>query len=72
MPFTFSNGITLPAGTYVSAAGGLIATDEESFEHPGVFDPFRFSRRRAAEGDGARWVATSTRYLMFGDGKQAW
>lgn len=45
-PFTFSNGITIPAGTLVSAPSGVIHKDEELYPNPEEFDGFRFVRLR--------------------------
>lgn len=41
--FTFSNGLKVPKGANLSCAAIALHSDEEIYEHPDVFDPFRFS-----------------------------
>ncbi|KAH9004862.1 cytochrome P450 [Lactarius hengduanensis] len=69
-PFTFSNGITVPAGTYVAAPVGAIHTDEEVYSNPDEFDGFRFARlRESSEGPVAskhQAGVTSPAHLSFG------
>jgi len=76
-PFTFSNGVTVPAGTLVSVPASAIHTDEEIFPNPEEFDGFRFAKLRERDGDAmavARYQATSTSWnnLEFGHGRHAW
>jgi cytochrome P450 len=75
-PFTFSNGITIPAGTLVAAALSAIHTDEEIYPSPDEFDGFRFSKLREQGGDrmGSRHQmgTTSATLMTFGHGRQAW
>ncbi|KAH9043925.1 cytochrome P450 [Lactarius pseudohatsudake] len=74
-PFTFSNGITVPAGTYVAAPVGAIHTDEEVYTNPDEFDGFRFARlRESSEGPVAskhQAGVTSPAHLSFGHGRHA-
>ncbi|KAH9063633.1 cytochrome P450 [Lactarius vividus] len=74
-PFTFSNGITIPAGTYVAAPLSAIHTDEEVYSNPDEFDGFRFARlRESSEGPvGSKHQAgvTSPAHLSFGHGRHA-
>jgi len=74
--FTFSNGITIPAGTVVLAAINGIHTDSEIYPNPEVFDGFRFAKLRESNGGGmaSRHQAgtTSAIHLPFGHGRHAW
>jgi len=73
--FTFSNGITIPAGTVVLAAINGIHTDSEIYPNPEVFDGFRFAKLRESDGGGmaSRHQAgtTSAIHLPFGHGRHA-
>jgi cytochrome P450 len=75
-PFTFSNGVTIPAGTIVAIPRLAIHTDEEIYPNPHEFDGFRFSKLREKEGDGTaarhQAVATSADHLTFGLGRHTW
>jgi len=73
-PFTFSNGVTIPAGTLVAVPRSAIHMDGEIYSNPEQFDGFRFSKLR--EGDIAKTshqaVTTSPEFLAFGFGRHAW
>ena len=75
-PFTFSNGITVPAGILVGAPLSAVHTDGEIYPNPGEFDGFRFAKLRECgeDGMGSRHQAgtTSTTHLSFGHGRHAW
>ena len=75
-PFTFSNGVTIPAGTLVALPLRAIHTDAEIHTNPQEFDGFRFSKLRGQEGDTAvakhQTVSTSAEHLAFGLGRRAW
>ncbi|KAH9070838.1 cytochrome P450 [Lactarius deliciosus] len=75
-PFTFSNGITVPAGTYVAAPVGAVHADEEVYTNPDEFDGFRFARlRESSEALAAskhQAGVTSPAHLSFGHGRHAW
>jgi cytochrome P450 len=75
-PFTFSNGVTVPAGTYVSIPASATHTDERIYPNPDEFDGFRFSKPREGEGDtiSSRYqsVSPSSEHLPFGLGRHAW
>jgi len=53
-PFTFSNGVTVPAGTLMSIPSNAAHRDERRFTNPDVFDGFRFAKLRESEGDKKR------------------
>jgi len=74
-PFTFSNGVTVPAGTLVAVPVGVINQDGETFPKPEEFDGFRFAKLRERDGpDVARHQALSPSMenLSFGYGRHAW
>ena len=71
--FTFSDGTFIPKGTSVVAAARCLHLDDEYYDNPHVFDPFRFANMRDDEHDTKhQFVSTSTEYLPFGHGKHAW
>jgi cytochrome P450 len=69
--FTFSNGMTIPAGTLVAvpASGRPSAAhrDERIYANPDEFDGFRFAKLRESEGEAGRhqMISTSTEFLVF-------
>jgi hypothetical protein len=73
-PFTFSNGVTIPAGAVVSIPVRAVHTDERIFENPNEFDGFRFAKLRenGAETNGLQMTSTSVQNLSFGVGRHAW
>jgi len=72
-PFTFSNGVTVPAGTIVSVPASSTHTDERIYSNPNEFDGFRFAKLGNIEGHTAaskyQSVSTSSEYLAFGLGR---
>ncbi|KAF8467566.1 cytochrome P450 [Russula ochroleuca] len=72
-PFTFSNGMTVPAGTIVSIPASAIHTDERIYPNPDEFDGFRFAKLCESEGDttASRYqsVSPSSEHLVFGLGR---
>ena len=75
-PFTFSNGMTIPAGTLVAVPASAAHRDERIYENPDEFDGFRFTKLRESEGDNAtgryQMVSTSTENLSFSLGRRTW
>ena len=75
-PFTFSNGMTIPAGTLISLPLRAVHTDAETYPNPEEFDGFRSLKLREREGDTAaakyQVVSTSNEHLAFGVGRHAW
>ncbi len=74
-PFTFSNGVTVPAGTLIAAPTGAILRNGEIFPNPEEFDGFRFSKLRERDGGavaGHQVLSTSPENLTFGYGRHAW
>ncbi|KAI9465947.1 cytochrome P450 [Lactarius psammicola] len=73
-PFTFSNGVTVPAGTIIAAPTGAIHMDGEIFPNPEEFDGFRFAKLRECNGGavaGLQALSTSPDNLTFGYGRHA-
>ncbi|KAI9509456.1 cytochrome P450 [Russula earlei] len=74
-PFTFSNGVTIPAGTFVSLPFRSVHTDEELYPNAEEFDGFRFSKLREKESAGTvskhQIFTTSVELLAFGFGRHA-
>jgi hypothetical protein len=74
-PFTFSNGVTVPAGTIVSIPASATHTDERIYPNADEFDGFRFVRLRAGkEGTVTskyQSVTPSSEHLAFGLGRHA-
>ena len=75
-PFTFSNGVTIPAGTHIAIATKAIHTNEGAYENATEFDGFRFAKLRESEGNAAtgrhQIISISTENLVFGLGRHAW
>jgi cytochrome P450 len=74
-PFTFSNGVTVPAGTLIAAPATAIHADGEIYPNPEDFDGFRFAKLREDDGVpvvGQQSTSTSAEYLTFGFGRHAW
>jgi hypothetical protein len=72
-PFTFSNGVTVPAGTLVAIPASATHTDERIYPNPDEFDGFRFAKLRESEGDTTmtskyQSVSPSSEHLPFGLG----
>ncbi|PCH34176.1 cytochrome P450 [Wolfiporia cocos MD-104 SS10] len=70
---TLSDGTLIPKGTLVAAAAAATHVDEEYYDHPDKFDPFRFSDKRLEESERVRhqYINTSAKFVAFGHGKHA-
>ena len=74
-PFTFSNGVTVPAGTLIAVPGGAIHKDGRIYPNPEEFDGFRFVKLRERDGAAVarhQALSTSPDHLNFGYGRHAW
>ncbi|KAJ7507426.1 cytochrome P450 [Mycena galericulata] len=72
--FTFSNGVTLPYGTYLYSPMWSVHHDPKIYSDPDVFDGFRFSKLMKNEDVGSakfQTITTSLDYLPFGHGRHA-
>ncbi|TCD69273.1 hypothetical protein EIP91_008208 [Steccherinum ochraceum] len=64
---TFSSGITIPPGVFLSAAATATHLDDQHYPNANVFDPWRF-----VGSDNARSFASmSADYIAFGQGRHA-
>jgi cytochrome P450 len=72
--FTFSNGIFLPAGSYIAVPLYAMQHDDAIHSNANEFDPYRFFRKQEQGGEDAKlqMVTPSADYLPFGYGKHAW
>ena len=75
-PFTFSNGVTVPTGTFVSVPANAAHRDERIYSNPDKFDGYRFMKLRESEGDTTtsryQAVSVSNEHLPFGLGRHTW
>jgi cytochrome P450 len=72
-PFTFSNGVTIPAGTIVCIPASATHKDGRLYANPDEFDGFRFVKLRESEAMSRHQVvSTSSEHLAFGIGRHAW
>ncbi|KAL2867848.1 cytochrome P450 [Aspergillus lucknowensis] len=71
--FTFSNGTTVPKGSYVLVPMHAMYLDDSIYADASTFDAFRWSRLRDQPGDENRYqfVTTSPTHINFGHGKDA-
>ncbi|KAL1713773.1 cytochrome P450 [Schizophyllum commune] len=69
--YTFSNGVTIPKGTYVSASMHAAHMNPDVYPNPEVFDGFRFARLREKEPTKYQVASTDFDYLHFGHGHHA-
>ncbi|KAL4812992.1 cytochrome P450 [Aspergillus spinulosporus] len=73
---TTDAGLALPKGTLFGFLSQQAHMDEETYDDPLKYDPFRFSRVREAANDPAKigslsFVSTGPNYLPFSHGKHA-
>ncbi|KZV65871.1 cytochrome P450 [Peniophora sp. CONT] len=72
-PFTFSNGVRVPQGAFVSCAQLATHYDEQNYTDADTFNPWRFSSVHDTDGDDTKYqlVATSNDFINFGHGRHA-
>lgn len=72
-PYTFSNGLHVPEGTYIFTPNSPVLQDERFYDEPGRFDGFRFVRMRenAKRKASCPLTATSEHSMHFGIGRHA-
>ena len=73
-PYTFSNGVTVPAGVTLASCSGGVHLDDTVYPNAADFDGFRFSKRRELDGESSKYhsVNTGPEFLVFGHGEHAW
>lgn len=69
--FQFSDGTSIPAGTFVSAAAMAVHHDGQLYPDPDEFNPWRFVDQDIEESR-RQLVTTNIDYIPFGHGKHAW
>jgi cytochrome P450 len=71
--FTFSDGTTVPRGSYVLVPMHAMYLDDSLYPNASTFDAFRWSRLREQPGDEKRYqfVTTSPTHINFGHGRDA-
>jgi hypothetical protein len=57
---TFSNGVHVPKGTSLAAPAIATHEDEENYDEPFTFNPWRFSSIRGTEGENAKHQFVNT------------
>ncbi|KAI0395382.1 cytochrome P450 [Xylariaceae sp. FL0594] len=73
-PLHLSDGVTIPAKTFITMATNSIARDPQNYSDPDTFDGFRFYKRRQQSAQDAtrhQFVSTGPDSLPFGHGKFA-
>ncbi|TFK19403.1 cytochrome P450 [Coprinopsis marcescibilis] len=66
--YTFSNGVTVPKGTWVSTD---LVTAHSRYSNAEEFDPWRFYNIHKESGKPADITTTTPEYLLFGHGRHA-
>ncbi|KAJ6567533.1 cytochrome P450 [Mycena sp. CBHHK59/15] len=76
--FTFSDGTFIPFGSFVYVSGRPVHHDPVFYDHPDVFDGFRFSKMREEKAQAPdspifsrHMVSTGMDHLVFGHGRHA-
>ncbi|KAK0196180.1 cytochrome P450 [Armillaria mellea] len=69
--FVFSDGTVVPAGSHIAVAALGTHLDEENYEDPLEFKPWRFSEKRKQEGESSRhqMVTPGLDFVFFGHGR---
>jgi cytochrome P450 len=71
--YTFSDGTTVPAGTFLGAPTTATHLDHELYPDPEVFEPKRYLQgdAKGSKTTPQQLVATSPTWIPFGHGKSA-
>ena len=71
MPFTFSDGYTIPAGAHIEFA--IVPIERDATANPDEFDGLRYYRRRLEPSQSHKWqfATTDITSLHFGHGRYA-
>ena len=67
VPFTFSDGLRVPDGSWLYLHMGSINRDAKVFT-----DPLRFDGTRFARGSPSRFTDASANWLLWGTGRVVW
>ena len=71
-PLKLSNGMTIPAGTFVAVPVSAINRDGTTYSNPDDFDGFRFAKLREEEGGIMTSKYTCSEHVNFGIGRHKW
>lgn len=73
-PIALSDGIRIPAGSLVVTPSIPTHFDEENYEDPEEFNPWRFSDTRGDDSEAGvkQFVGTSPEYVAWGFGRHSW
>ncbi|KAK7457143.1 hypothetical protein VKT23_010443 [Stygiomarasmius scandens] len=71
--FTFSNGVSVPAGALITVATRPMMRDDAIFPQGEEFKPFRFAELRERDGEGFKhqMVTPTSDWVLFGQGRHA-
>ncbi|KAJ6542513.1 cytochrome P450 [Mycena vulgaris] len=77
--FTFSDGTKIPYGAFIGVPATAVHHDPEIYDHPDIFDGFRFSRIREQGNDtkaangifNHHMTSTAPDHVVFGHGHHA-
>ncbi|KIL65456.1 hypothetical protein M378DRAFT_162080 [Amanita muscaria Koide BX008] len=71
--FTFSDGMTVPAGSMIAVPFDPVHTDADNYTDPKAFDGFRFEKMRGNDNENLKhqFVSLSVDYVLFGNGRHA-
>ena len=67
--FTFSDGTTIPRGTFVSVSSHIVHFNDKVYEYPLKFDGLRFSKMREGSAKNVGMVTSSPVHIPFGHGR---
>lgn len=70
-PYTFKDGLHIPAGTTVSIPSYDIANDPDYFPNPETFSPYRYLNMSEISPHRYNFTAISDDFLAFGGGVHA-
>lgn len=77
-PFTFQDGMHIPAGSWVCAPSRAVMLDPNYYSNPEQFDGYRFLDRTVPQETprniavSSRYTDTGPKFLFWGHGKRAW
>lgn len=77
-PYTFQDGVHIPAGSWVCAPSRAVMLDPNYYSNPEEFDGYRFLDRSVPQEPprdvviSSRFTDTGPKYLFWGHGRRAW
>lgn len=70
-PYTFKDGLHIPAGIMVSIPVYEIANDPDYFPNPETFSPYRYLNMSESSSHRYHFTSISDNFLAFGSGAHA-